>query len=64
MKQTTQFEIPSDRANPVYCTACQYGPCIIGYLAKQDITPSQWNITDQYCENLPKDCPLPDVPQN
>ena len=48
-----------DNANPVYCPAvgCAYGPCIIGYLARNETTPESITVQEKYEAGIPAGCP-------
>ena len=46
--------------NPVYCTACHRGPCIIGYLAKTEPLPDQYIVSGPFEQSLPSGCELPE----
>jgi len=46
--------------NPVYCTACHRGPCIIGYLAKSLPLPDEMVVTGVFEQSLPEGCELPE----
>jgi len=60
-KLATQLELGDGKnVNPVYCTACYHGPCIIAYLAKNQPLPDQVIVSGVFEQSLPSGCELPE----
>ncbi len=58
MSKTKEFTVSEEG---VYCTACHFGPCLLGHLAITQEEPEdyyEFNKTDSDLR-IPVECPLP-----
>lgn len=62
MKETNTYTV-SMPGGEITCTACHYGPCIIGYYGFAEKLPEKQDISDEVIQGLPipSECPLPDI---
>ena len=54
------MKIAEQISGEVVCTACEHGPCVIGYMGKQETIPDKWVVPAEIAEALPSGCILPE----